>query len=153
MIQVLFVFVALVLGVGTYCLAALPFTGWRRWIAPPLLGLLYAAVLLGGAQVLGRAKPAWLGLPAAREVEVIAAAYNEPVAIYVWCREAGSLEPRAYVLPWREMLAAELHQALRASEEDGVPVMLKLPLGPWSPAVPAMPYPAPQPPLPLKQGG
>ena len=140
-------FVAVVLGLGVYTIF-----GYRRRLAAVYLAILYAVILIGGVQALGRPRPAWLGLPsAAAEVEVLAVSWDEGKVIWIWVREGGALEPRAYALPWNEKQAGELHDELERTGKDGVPVKMKLPVG-WSPKVPYMPYPEPQQPLPPKGG-
>lgn len=140
----LLTFAAVVLALGGYTIF-----GRQSRLTPLFLGALYILVLVGSAAALGLPKPYWLGLPDTADVEVIAATWDEGKAIWVWVREPDSSGPRAYALPWNEQQASKIHEELERAGKDGVPVRMKMPIG-WSPKIPYMPYPAPQPPLPPK---
>lgn len=139
-------FVVVLLAIGGFTIF-----GRESRITPLFLGALYVVVLVGGASALGLPKPYWLGLPSTQDVEVIAATWDEGHAIWVWVREPGSSGPRAFALPWNEKQASKLNEDLEKKKEDGVEVRIKMPIG-WSPEVPFMSYPAPQQPLPPKDG-
>ena len=52
----------------------------------------------------------------ADKATVLGVSLHEGVAIYMWLRLDGSMEPRYYVLPWRQALAERLEDAI----EDAV---------------------------------
>jgi len=56
---------------------------------------------------------------------VIGASWQEEEAIYLWLRFDGSLEPRAYVLPWSRTRAQQLQGALRQATDDGSSVRMR----------------------------
>ena len=61
------------------------------------------------------------------EAEVLGVSLDEGHAIYMWIRLDGVIEPRYYVLPWRQKLAEKLQTLIDdAIEEDGS-VMIKNP--------------------------
>jgi hypothetical protein len=78
--------------------------------------------------LLSRPKPILLEwtAPKADETTVIAAQMKEDVAIYLWVQRPDSDEPRAYVLPWDEQVARQLHEAQRAAEAEGGTVQVRL---------------------------
>ncbi|MFO1056749.1 MAG: hypothetical protein U1E53_07245 [Dongiaceae bacterium] len=136
MTSLILLFLAAVLVLGLYCLLALPRDGWRRIAGPALLAVLYAAVLVGGARLLGRPLPSWLELPDQRDAELLSASFDEGKAIYVWLRVPWADEPRAYVLPWSEATAASLHDVMRQAEAEdggGSAAMMRAPFGARTP--------------------
>lgn len=88
-----------------------------------LLPITYASFV----DLLGRPKPVTLEWAAARvaEATVIGASWQEDEAIYLWLRFDGSLEPRAYVLPWSRTKAQQLQGALRQADADGSSVRMR----------------------------
>lgn len=105
----------------------------RHRLAVKLLALAVATLVLPTAYfslvtLLSRPKPIALEWtpPKAEETTVIAAQMKEEVAIYLWVQRPDSEEPRAYVLPWDEQTARQLHEAQRAAEAEGGTVQVRL---------------------------
>jgi len=98
------------------------------------LGALIAAALflptayMSLVSLLSRPKPIELEWtqPAPDETTLLASQMKEDVAIYLWVDRQGLMEPRAYVLPWDEELARELHEAQRAAESEGGTVQVRM---------------------------
>lgn len=98
------------------------------------LGALLAAALflpttyMSLVSLLSRPKPIELEWtqPAQDETTLLASQMEEDVAIYLWVDRHGIEEPRAYVLPWDEQLARELHEAQRAAEAEGGTVQVRM---------------------------
>jgi len=61
------------------------------------------------------------------EAAVLGARLEEGKAIYVWLGMDGVDEPRAYVLPWSQELAKQLHGAQRTAEQSGTQVLMRKP--------------------------
>lgn len=61
------------------------------------------------------------------EAAVLGARMEEGKAIYVWLGMEGIDEPRAYVLPWDEELAKQLHGAQRSAQQTGKEVRMRKP--------------------------
>ncbi len=65
-------------------------------------------------EMLSKPKPMsfeWLER-SADKATVLGVSLHEGVAIYMWLRLDGSMEPRYYVLPWRQSLAERLEDAI-----------------------------------------
>ncbi len=92
-----------------------------------LTGLLMATIYISLVILLGRPKPVAMEWSAGRleGAEVLAASFDEEVAIYLWVVSDGAPEPRAYRLPWSLQTAIKLQQALQRSEADGGAVKLR----------------------------
>jgi hypothetical protein len=142
MTTLIILYLAAVLVLGLYCLFALPRDGWRRITGPAVLAVLYAALLVGGARLLGRPLPGWLELPDQRDAQVLAASFDEGKAIYVWLRVPWADEPRAYALPWSEATAASLHDVMRQAQQDGGSGGTAMMRAPFGAQVPDQPHPA-----------
>jgi hypothetical protein len=56
---------------------------------------------------------------------VVAAVFNEPIAIYLWIRD-GNEEPTAYKLPWDLELAKQLRRAQQGVETEGGKIKIRL---------------------------
>lgn len=55
-----------------------------------------------------------------QEAEVLGVSLDEGRAIYLWLRLDGAIEPRYYILPWRQQLAEKLQSLIDdAITEDG----------------------------------
>lgn len=90
-----------------------------------LYAVLFAAVIAGAIDVMGRPKPfewEWR-----QPGEIIGISYHPGIAIYVWVEGA---PPRAYALPWSIEMARQAQEAAREGEamrldydEDGEPVI------------------------------
>ena len=59
------------------------------------------------------------------DASVLGARLEEGKAIYVWLGLEGVDEPRAYVLPWDQELAKQLHGAQRNAEQAGTEVHMR----------------------------
>jgi hypothetical protein len=152
MTSLVLLYLAAVLVLGLYCLFALPRDGWRRIAGPTLLAVVYLAVLIGGARLLGRPLPSWLELPDQRDAQVLAASFDEGKAIYVWLRVPWADEPRAYALPWSESTAAALHDVMQQVQANGGSgAMMRAPFGSHTPDEQRPAYLQPVAALPPKQ--
>lgn len=80
-----------------------------------------AAILLWQAS-LGHPRPLWGSRP---EAIVLAYAFDEPRAIYLWIESTGSSVPEAIELPWNESEAAELASAMAAGARQRRPVEMR----------------------------
>lgn len=106
----------------------------------------------GWADLLSRPKPVAYEWFSARadEATVLAGTVREGEGIYVWLQLDTADEPRAYELPWNRDQARQLQEALRAAENDGTGVRMRLPFEPTlDPEKPKF-YALPQPALPPK---
>lgn len=61
------------------------------------------------------------------EASVIAAQIDEDESIYLWLAVNGIDEPRAYVLPYSEQAARQLHAAQQGAEQEGTDVKMRRP--------------------------
>ncbi len=79
-------------------------------------------------ELLSRPKPMVLewAPPTKEDSTVLASQLQEGVAIYIWLVRHDAPEPRAYVLPWDEKLARELHESRRKAERDGGAVRVRM---------------------------
>ena len=102
------------------------------------LGALGAAVLFlpaayaGFLHLLSMPKPVgleWWQTEAA-DAEVLASRMVEDEGIYLWLQLPDLAEPRAYVLPWDRASAEQLQRAMRAAEQIGGDVQMRLPFEP-----------------------
>lgn len=126
----------LVLFTGAAVLAALltnvglwsPRRLWVKLGALAIAAMFLPTAYLSMVSLLSRPKPLTLewSPPDAENTTVLAAQMKEEVAIYLWVQRADSEEPRAYVLPWDEQLARELHEAQKAAEAEGGNVQVRL---------------------------
>ncbi len=91
-----------------------------------LVALFALSVIAGGWLVLeqtGRPRPAsweWRDV----ETEVIAAQLEPGVAIWVWTRRKGDLEPISYRMSWDEGLAEFLEEAREATTDNADSLMM-----------------------------
>ena len=116
-----------------------------------MLALTSTAVLIGGAQSLGRPKPSWMELPSGEDVQVLHVEWAENVAIWIEVAVPGRDEPTLYALPWNEENAAKLNTAEEKAKQQGTAVMIKSPFGIRNNGE-FIPYPKPIAPLPPKGG-
>ena len=91
------------------------------------------------------------------EATVLGANLREGQGIYLWLQVSGVEEPRAYVLPWDQELAQQLHSAQREADSSGTGVRMRKPFtngrdesiakfyAPPQPASPPKPAPNHQP--------
>ena len=114
-------------------LANISFWSARRFW-PKLAAVLVTAAFLPTAyatvtDLLSRPKP--IGLEwsedIVQEADVLAARIDEGEGIYLWLQVAHIHEPRAYVLPWDEKLARQLHKAQNKAEEQGTDLRMRMP--------------------------
>jgi hypothetical protein len=66
----------------------------------------------------------------AADAEVLASRLVEDEGIYLWLQLPDLAEPRAYVLPWDRASAEQLQRAMRAAEQIGGDVQMRLPFEP-----------------------
>ena len=86
--------------------------------------ILLAAIYVAGTQIIGVPKPASLKL-LDEPVTLVAAQFEEGVAIWLWVTPEGTREPRAYSIPWSLQVAKRLSSAQRQAEENGSPVTIR----------------------------
>lgn len=125
----------------------------RRRLRVKLTALLIALLFLPAGYLalitlLGRPKPIDLEWTAHEpdDTVILASQMVEGEAIYLWAALPEIPEPRAFVLPWDEELAKQLHEAQRTAEDSGGTVHAKLPRGDQHQAGERMFYEAPPPP-------
>lgn len=130
--------------------------------APRSLPMRASAVILAGflmvtgyaalTELLGRPKPTTLewARRAAPAATVLAAEMREGVAIWLWLRLDGEIEPRAFVLPWSMAAARQLHEATGEAKKQGTAVRMRGPFQAELEGGERQFYAAPQPPLPPK---
>lgn len=113
------------------------------------LPLAYAATL----SLLSQPKPVHLEWwhAHADEATVLGSSLREGQGIFLWLQMADLSEPRSYVLPWDRELAQQLQDALRAAEENGSAVQMRLPFEPTLDNRDPKFYALPQPALPPKE--
>ena len=104
----------------------------RRRLAFRIGALVVTALYLPFAyaslvDLLSRPKPLALEWSSAKmaDATVIASVMREGEAIYIWLQLPETDEPRAYVLPWDEARARELHEAKRKAEASNAQVKLR----------------------------
>ncbi len=97
---------------------------WIKVAALALAVLFLPVAYLSVVDLLSRPKPIALEWQRAglAEAKVIGADLREGESIYVWVRTPGVAEPRAYVLPWDQKLAEQLHGAQREANARGTAV-------------------------------
>ncbi len=150
----------LVTAAGIFALVALLVGGGlllRRpsWTSAGLFAVLLVSIAGMALSCLGQPKPWEATWPKPKDFAIVGFVLQEPKAIFVWLQTDGP--PVAYVLPWSEPQAAALHEAGEAAKAQGTQLKGR----PGAQGLPGqantqdkesiMPYPAPQPPLPLKQ--
>lgn len=85
------------------------------------------------------------------DATVLAARMVENKAIYLWLKLKDRQDPRAYVLPWSDKLAKQLHRARREAGEKKGKLKMRNPFKPAKDDTKMTFYAEPQPPLPAKQ--
>lgn len=145
------------LGVCAVLLATISIWSRRRlWVkvtALAIAALFLPATYASLASLLSRPKPVQFEWRHDVKVDarVLAASVREDEHIYVWLQLAGVDEPRAYVLPWDEQLAKQLHGARKEAEARGTEVRMRRPFKRGPRDTDRMFYAAPQAALPPKQ--
>lgn len=124
-----------------------------HWVSVALfLSLLLSVpeMILGS---LGNPKPLWAGCGLTKESTVLGYSLVEGRAIYLWIDTDSA--PLSCQLPWSEQQAAQINDADQRAHALGVPLKIKMqpPQAGTKDDEKPMAYPAPQPALPLKQGG
>ncbi len=92
-----------------------------------IVALLLPVTYVSLVELLSRPKPVTLEWRQGElaEAKVIGADLREGEAIFVWLRLPDVVEPRAYVLPWDQKLAEQLHGAQRDAASRGTAVHVK----------------------------
>lgn len=116
------------------------------------LALALAVTYAGGADLLGRPKPARLALieQMQDEARLVGSYYVEGKAIWLWLLWPDAAAPMAYALPWDRRTAEALMKARRQAEADGAQVMVRRPFRDGPRAEPIFRVP-PLPPMPSKE--
>lgn len=125
---------------------------WLKCTALCTLSFFLPVAYFTMTDLLSRPKPAdleWLHRQA-DQAQVLGTRMKEGEAIYVWLQMEGVKEPRAYVLPWDQQLARQMHGAKREAESKGRPLMMGKPFQPSLEQRGKKFYAAPQPKLPPK---
>ena len=125
---------------------------WLKCTALCTLSFFLPVAYFTMTDLLSRPKPAdleWLHRQA-DQAQVLGTRMKEGEAIYVWLQMEGVKEPRAYVLPWDQQLARQMHGAKREAESKGRPLMMGKPFQPSLEQRGKKFYAAPQPKLPAK---
>jgi len=136
---------------GAYIFIVLPRARLaRRALAVGIFFVLIGLVYGGSVELLGRPKPLRLEWRDAAKAQVVSAVPVENEAIYLWLAMPGSLEPRAYVLPWSIEAAQQLQDAMGKAEANSTGVEMAMPTkGDLDNGEPMF-YARPQPTLPAK---
>ena len=128
-----------------------------RTVRIKLAALIVSAAMMpaayaGFSELLSKPKPVeleWMARQVA-EADVVAADMQEGEAIYLWLKYPGSKTPRAYVLPWSEQAARQLHGAQQKAEQEGSGVRMGKPFERSEDEDEPMFYAAPQQSMPYK---
>lgn len=102
---------------------------WVRISAVSIMALFVPAAYAGLSDLLSRPKPVsieWVHRNA-KEATVLGARILEGQAIYVWLQLPGTAQPRAYVLPYDQETARQLHKAQSSAKENGTETRMKRP--------------------------
>lgn len=106
-----------------------PRATWIKVVALAVTALFFPLAYAELTGLLSKPKPldfAWFE----RNVEkaaVLSASLHEGKAIYLWLRLDGALEPRYYVLPWRQRFAENLEDAIDGALNTRGGVVLERP--------------------------
>ena len=101
---------------------------WRKLAALAALAILVPLLYADAMGLLGRPKPITMEwFQDLRQGSVLVGAdIREGVAIYIWLRHEGEIEPRAYVLDWDRDTAVRLKEAADTAQDLATDVMVKL---------------------------
>jgi hypothetical protein len=124
---------------GTYAFFSLKRDGWRRYVGPIGFGIWSIVSFVNFSNSIGDCVPEWLAF--STKMDIVAIAYDEHVAIYLWGVQAG--KPKCVALPWSEEQAKEV----REGENGGGDLEYVWGTGPSGEG---SVHPKPQPPLPPK---
>ncbi len=127
----------------------------RMWVRCWAVALSAVAFVCGYAaltDMLSRPKPMSLAWAESQveAADVVGSTFIEGEAIYVWLRLPGSLEPRAYKLPWDQKQAQELQDAMNEAGQLGTGVEMRQPFDQNPEDEDPLFYAIPQPPMPEK---
>jgi hypothetical protein len=143
-----FIFAGVAVAIGGYLMLRRP-----SWAGVVLFIGLLSGVVMAVLGSLGLPRP---GCNLTKEATVIAFSLDEGHAIYLWLQTAGA--PLSCELPWNEKQAAQISDAAGDAQSQGVALKIKV-KGTGKPGEPGtkddeefLAYPAPQAPLPPKQG-
>lgn len=126
---------------------------WIKWSALATTAVLLPAGYLALAEMLSRPKPIkieWAN-EALADAAVLASQMEEGRAIYLWLGIEGIEEPRAYVMPWDEQVARQLHGSQREANQTGAQLRMRSPFESSLEDREQRFYAAPPPPPPLKE--
>jgi hypothetical protein len=136
---------------GAFIFLVLPRAGFaRRTVSVGIFLMLIAIVYGGSVELLSRPKPLRFEWRDPARTQVLSAVPVENQAIYLWLAIPGSLEPRAYVMPWSQAAAQQLQDAMNKAEAEGTAIEMAMSLEPGLDDREPMFYAKPQPPLPPK---
>lgn len=102
---------------------------WVKCAALCTLSFFLPVSYFAMAGLLSRPKPTdmeWLHRQMS-QARVLGTQMSEGEAIYIWLQMEGIEEPRAYVLPWDQQLAKQMHGAKREAESKGSALMMGRP--------------------------
>lgn len=102
---------------------------WVRLAAVLATGLFIPVAYAAVTDLLSRPKPAeieWIHRHA-KDATVLGARIEEGKNIFLWLQLPEAEEPRAYVLPYSEELAKQLHGAQRDAKKAGTKTKMKRP--------------------------
>jgi hypothetical protein len=127
---------------------------WVRIAAVGAAALFIPAAYASVADLLSRPKPVsieWVHRNA-KEATVLSSRISDGKAIYLWLQLPEETQPRAYVLPYSEKTARQLHEAQREARQKGTEAKMKQPFSRRRNRETADEqfFAPPQPPLPLK---
>ncbi len=101
---------------------------WRKLAALGALAVLVPLLYIDAMGLMGRPKP--ITMEWFRDFHqgavLVGADIREGVAIYIWLRHEGEIEPRAYVLDWDRDTAVRLKEAADTAQEMATDVMVRL---------------------------
>lgn len=102
---------------------------WVKLSAIAAIALFLPATYGALAELLSRPKPVSIewAQRAVPEAVVLGSNMIEDEAIYLWLGFEGQDEPRAYVLPWSDNLARQLHKAQQEADADGQKLKMRKP--------------------------
>lgn len=137
--------------VGLSAVYGFAFAGrWGAVAATIIIGLLSA---YGFSIALGYPKPLWAEIHVGKkEIKVLAAAFDEGKAIYIFTEVPWSPVPHSYSLPWNTQQADQMYGQLGRNQKTGQGTSMTVPFGPLTPDDTSHEaYPTPVPPAPTKE--
>ena len=125
---------------------------WVRCWAVALSAVVFVSGYAALTDMLSRPKPMSLAWAEGQvqAADVLGSTFIEGEAIFVWLRLPGSLEPRAYKLPWDQKQAQELQDAMNEAGQLGTGVEMRQPFDQNPEDEDPLFYAIPQPPMPEK---